>query len=126
MSDSLPEQLGIVQSLALLHHCDMVCVVVEATSEGFEASLVEKLREVHVPICVVRNKCDILGNSEKTGVPLFASTLDSVHAITGTVNVSAKTGFGIPELLAWIMDTAVPEEPGPETVLPFSELFGVV
>ena len=126
MSDSLPEQLGIVQSLALLRDCDMVCVVVEATSEGFEAALVEKLREVYVPICVVRNKCDILGNSGKTGVPLFASTLDSVQAITGTVNVSAKTGFGISDLLAWIMDTAVPEEPGPETVLPFSELFGVV
>ena len=125
-SDSLPEQLGIVQSLALLHHCDMVCVVVEATNEGFEAALVEKLREVHVPICVVRNKCDILDNSEKTGVPLFASTLDSVHAITGTVNVSAKTGFGISELLTWIADTAIPEEPGPETVLPFSELFGTV
>ena len=125
-ADSLPEQLGIVQSLALLHHCDMVCVVVEATSEGFAAALIDKLKEVHVPICIVRNKCDILGNSEKTGVPLFASTLDCVQAITGTVNVSAKTGFGISELLTWIKDTAVPEEPGPETVLPFSELFGTV
>ncbi len=125
-ADSMPEQLGIVQSLALLQHCDMVCVVVEASSDGFEAALIDRLKEVHVPICVVRNKCDILGNSEKTGVPLFASTLDSVQAITGMVDVSAKTGFGISDLLAWVTDTAVPEEPGPETVLPFSELFGAV
>ena len=125
-SDSLLEQLGIVQSLALLCHCDMICLVVEATSEGFEEALIDRLKEVHVPICVVRNKCDILGDSEKTGVPLFASNLDYVHAITGTVNVSAKTGFGISELLTWIAGTAVPEEPGPETVLPFSELFGSV
>ena len=122
-SDSLPEQLGIVQSLGLLDHCDMVCLVVEATNAGFEVALIERLKEVRVPICVVRNKCDVLGNSEKIGVPLFASTLDSVQAIAGTVNVSAKTGFGISELLAWIADTAVPEEPGPETVLPFAELF---
>jgi tRNA modification GTPase len=125
-SDSLPEQLGIVQSLALLHHCDMVCLVVEATSEEFEAALIDRLKEVRVPICVVRNKCDIPGNSEKTELPLFASSLDYVEAITGKVNVSAKTGFGISELLKWIADTAVPEEPGPETVLPFSELFGAV
>ena len=125
-ADSLPEQLGIVQSLGLLHHCDMVCLVVEATCDGFEAALFDRLKEVQVPICVVRNKCDILGNFEKTGVPLFASTLNYVQAITGSVNVSAKTGFGISDLLAWITDTAVPEEPGPETALPFSELFGVV
>lgn len=125
-ADTMPEQLGIIQSLALLQHCDMVCVVVEASSDGFEAALVDRLKEVHVPICIVRNKCDILGSSEKSGVSLFASTLDCVQAITGTVNVSAKTGFGISELLAWIQDTAVPEEPGPETVLPFSELFGAI
>lgn len=122
-AESLPEQLGIVQSLGLLHHCDMVCLVVEATSDGFEAALIDRLKEVRVPICVVRNKCDILGDPEKIGVSLFASTLDYVQAITGTVNVSAKTGSGIPELLTWITDTAVPEEPGLETVLPFPELF---
>lgn len=125
-ADSLPEQLGIVQSLALLDECDMVCLVVEATRDGFEAALIDRLKEVRVPICMVRNKCDILGNFEKTGVPLFASTLDYVRAIRGTVNVSAKTGFGISELLTWIANTAVPEEPGAETVLPFSELFGTV
>lgn len=125
-ADSLPEQLGIIQSLALLHQCDMVCLVVEATSDEFEAALIDRLREVRVPVCLVRNKCDIPGISEKTGVPLFASALDYVQAITGRVSVSAKTGFGISELLSWITDTAVPEEPGPETVLPFSELFGAV
>lgn len=124
-ADTLPEQLGIVQSLTLLHDCDMICLVVEAASEEFEAGLIDRLKEVRVPICVVRNKCDIRGNSEKTGVPLFVSTLDDVQAITGTVNVSAMTGFGISELLAWIADTAVPEEPGPETVLPFPELFRI-
>ncbi|MFO1003545.1 MAG: GTPase [Planctomycetaceae bacterium] len=123
-ADSLPEQLGIVQSQALLHECDMVCLVVEATREGFEATLIDRLKEVRVPVCIVRNKCDILGNFEKTGVPLFASTLDYVEAITGRVNISAQTGFGISELLAWITKTAVPEEPAPGTVLPFSELFG--
>ena len=84
-----------------------------------------KLKEVRVPVCIVRNKCDIEGNSEKTGVSLFVSSLDHVRAIRGTVTVSAKSGFGISELLAWLTEAAVPEEPGPETVLPFSELFGV-
>ncbi len=124
--DSLPEQLGIVQTLGLLHQCDMVCLVVEATSKEFEAGLIDRLKEVRVPICVVRNKCDNVGNFEKTAVPLCASNLDCVQAITGAVNVSAKTGFGISELLTWIADTAVPEEPGPETVLPFPELFAAI
>lgn len=123
-SDSLPEELGILQSLALLRDCDMICLVVEATSEGFEPALIDRLRQVDVPICVVRNKCDLLRDAEKTEVALSALTLGCAQAITGTVNVSAKTGVGIPELVAWIADTAVPEEPGVETTLPFPEIFG--
>ncbi len=125
-SDSLPEQLGIVQSLALLGDCDMICLVVEPSSEPFQSVLIERLQEVEVPICVVRNKCDILSASENPGVPLFTASLASVHSIAGTVNVSAKTGCGVSELLTWIVDTAVPEEPGLETALPFPEIFGTV
>lgn len=125
-SDSLPEQLGIVQSLALLGNCDMICLVVDASSGQFESALIDRLQKVDVPICLVRNKCDILRDSEKIGVPLFASSLESVQAIKGTLDISAKTGLGISELLTWIVDTAVPEEPGVEIVLPFAELFGEI
>jgi tRNA modification GTPase len=121
-SDSLTEQLGIVQSLALLGDCEMICLVVDGSSGQFESVLIDGLDKVQVPICVVCNKCDIWSDFEKTGAPLRASTLDSVHAITATVHVSAKTGFGISELLNWIVETAVPEEPGAQTVLPFVEL----
>jgi tRNA modification GTPase len=121
-SDSLTEQLGIVQSLALLGDCEMICLVVDGSSGQFESALIDGLDKVDVPICVVRNKCDMWSDLEKTGAPLRASSLDSVHAITATIDVSAKTGFGISELLTWIVETAVPEEPGTETVLPFVEL----
>ena len=124
-SDSLPEQLGIVQSLALLGDCDMICLVVDASSERFESALIDRLKKVEVPICVVRNKCDIPSEPGNTGVPLFASSLDSVNAIKCIFDVSAKTGVGISELLNWIADTAVPEEPRTEIALPFVELFGV-
>ena len=124
-SDSLPEQLGIVQSLALLGDCDMICLVVDASSQWFESALIERLRKVEVPICVVRNKCDIPSEPGNTGVPLFASSLDSVNAIKCIFDASAKTGVGISELLNWIADTAVPEEPRTEIALPFVELFGV-
>jgi tRNA modification GTPase len=123
-SDSLTEQLGIVQSLALLGDCEMICLVVDGSSGQFESVLMDRLKKVEVPICVVRNKYDILSDSENTGVPLCASSLDSVHSITATVDVSAKTGFGISELLTWIAETAVPEEPLTEIALPFVELFG--
>ena len=125
-SDSLPEQLGIVQSLALLGDCDMICMVVDASSERLESALIDRLTLVEVPICVVRNKCDLVSDAEQSGVPLFVSSLDPVNAIAATVDISAKTGSGISELLTWIVDTAVPEEPGPETALPFVELFGGV
>ena len=124
-SDSLTEQLGIVQSLALLGDCEMICLVVDGSSGQFESVLIDRLKKVEVPICVVRNKYDILSDSENTGVPLCASSLDSVHAVTATVDVSAKTGFGISELLTWIAETAVPEEPRTEIALPFVELFGL-
>lgn len=124
-SDSLPEQLGIVQSLALLGDCDMICLVVDASSQWFESALIDRLKKVEVPICVVRNKCDIPSEPGNTGVPLFASSLDSVNAIKCIFDVSAKTGVGISELLNWIADTAVPEEPRTEIALPFVELFGV-
>ncbi len=124
-SDSLPEQLGIVQSLALLGDCDMICLVVDASSERFESALMDRLIKVEVPICVVRNKCDIPSEPGNTGVPLFASSVDSVSSIKCIVDVSAKTGVGISELLTWIAETAVPEEPRTEIALPFVELFGV-
>lgn len=121
-SDSFTEQLGIVQSLALLGDCEMICLVIDGSSGQFESVLIDGLDKVQVPICVVRNKCDIWSDFEKTGAPPPASSLDSVHAITASVDVSAKTGFGISELLTWIVETAVPEEPGTEAVLPLVEL----
>lgn len=122
-SDSLPEQLGIVQALALLGDCDMICLVVDATISQFESALIDRLEKVEVPICVVRNKCDLLGNSETICVLPFSSSLDSVSTIAGILDVSATTGLGISELLTWIADTAIPEEPGIDTALPFPELF---
>ena len=124
-SDSLPEQLGIVQSLALLGDCDMICLVVDSSSQRFESALIDRLKKVEVPTCVVRNKCDIPSEPGNTGVPLFASSLDSVNAIKCIFDASAKTGVGISELLNWIADTAVPEEPRTEIALPFVELFAV-
>jgi predicted GTPase len=100
----------------------MICLVVDGSSGQFDSVLIDGLDKVQVPICVVRNKCDIWSDFEKTGAPLRVSSLDSVHGITATVDVSAQTGFGISELLTWIVETAVPEEPGAQTVLPFLEL----
>jgi tRNA modification GTPase len=64
---------------------------------------------------LVRNKCDLMPEHDCDQPPFRDSP-----ALSGlpVINVSARTGQGLPELLHWIKQSVVPREPTTDTALP--------
>ncbi|MFN9719703.1 MAG: GTPase, partial [Planctomycetota bacterium] len=101
------EQSGIEFSRQLASSADVTCVVVDQSQPDEVSSLLKMDRERR--ICMLLNKCD-----------LQEAHRSSIHVDLNVpaFQVSAVTGQGIPEFLAWLVRCVIPEDPDPDTTLP--------
>ena len=130
--DSSIENLGIRQSIACINDADIVCVVLDASariysdvstqSPGDFEMLLNQIRQNQsraVPVCVLWNKSDLVNNPTAAMSTVgedasFGGVMDSAPRFS----VSAETGFGLPDLMKWMVRAVVPTEPDSKTVLP--------
>lgn len=111
------EELGIQLSQIEASQCDILCLVCDERGE-FSESIRKLLSGPFPPQTVlIRNKCDLL---KKDALDQFLPFESATFAGFAKLNVSAFTGFGLPELLQWIKLAAVPEEPTSDTALPIA------
>jgi tRNA modification GTPase len=120
-ADSGLERIGIEHSLKTLEDSDLVCIVVEALSPEIDSSLLPSLQNLTCPVCIVENKSDLLKQdaSFSTDSAAFAQILPK----SPRIKVSALTGSGLPQLLDWILNAAIPCQPTSKTALPLPGLF---
>jgi tRNA modification GTPase len=122
------EQAGIERAIEASREADLILLLVDPAQgwthehERLAASL-----QTNISKCkIVQTKCDTL--SEKTQTPSIRSSesIDASieHTVSDeldgdTINVSAKTGEGIEELMKRIQTWLVPDEPGAGQGVPF-------
>jgi tRNA modification GTPase len=122
------EQAGIERAIEASREADLILLLVDPAQgwthehERLAASL-----QTNISKCkIVQTKCDTL--SEKTQTPSIrsAESIESSikHTVSDelardTINVSAKTGEGIEELMNRIQTWLVPDEPGAGQGVPF-------
>ena len=113
------EELGIQQSHLAASQCDVLCLVFDNDSDAAAWSNQLSLTELPKHTVLVRNKCDLMTEHELGQAPFRNSpTLADLPVI----RVSARTGQGLPELLQWIKQSVVPQEPDKDTALPVCSL----
>jgi tRNA modification GTPase len=113
------EELGVEQSCLAASQCDVLCLVFDDLSNT--ATWSDRLWLAKLPkhTVLVRNKCDLITRHDFDQAPFRDSpTLSGLPVI----NVSARTGQGVPELLQWIKQSVVPHEPAKDTALPICGL----
>ncbi|MEJ7591866.1 MAG: GTPase [Planctomycetaceae bacterium] len=113
------EELGIEQSHLAASMCDVLCLVFDGGSDV--AAWSDRLSLAKFPkyTVLVRNKSDLMTEHDLAQPPFRNSlTLSGLPVI----NVSARTGQGLPELLRWIKQSVVPCEPTKHTALPICGL----
>lgn len=88
---------------------DMLLLLVDATAgiHGPDKSIIQSLPEGAMPILLVINKIDLVKKTEL--LPLI-DQLHPLHAFAAVVPLSARTGDGLPQLIAEILE-ALPEGP---------------
>ena len=88
---------------------DMLLLLVDATAgiRGPDKSIIQSLPEGAMPILLVINKIDLVKKTEL--LPLI-DQLHPLHAFAAVVPLSARTGDGLPQLIAEILE-ALPEGP---------------
>jgi len=109
------EVLGIQQSHLVASQCDVLCIVFDDDSDAAAWSDQLSLTKLPKHTVLVRNKCDLLSEHDFEHPPGQHS-----FALSGLplINVSARTGQGLPELLHWIRHSVVAQEPDKDTALP--------
>ena len=109
------EELGIRQSHLAASQCDVLCLIFDDDSDGDGWS--DRLFSAKFPkhTVLVRNKSDLLTEYDSAQPPFRNS---SVLSGLPVINVSAHSGQGLPELLQWIKQSVVPQEPDKDTALP--------
>jgi len=118
-SEDQIEELGIRQSHLAASECDVLCLVLDDGSAAAAWSDRLSLTKLPKHTVLVRNKCDLMTEDEFDQRPCRNST-----ALSGLplIHVSARTGQGLPELLQWIRQSVVPQEPDKDTALPICGL----
>ena len=113
------EELGIQQSHLAASQCDVLCLVFDNDSDAAAWSNRLLLTELPKRTVLVRNKCDLMTKHNFDQPPYKKSS-----ALSGLplIHVSARTGQGLPELLQWIKQSVVPQEPDKDTALPVCSL----
>jgi GTP-binding protein Era len=88
---------------------DMLLMLVDATAgvHGPDKSIIQSLPEGAMPILLVINKIDLVKKIEL--LPLI-DQLHPLHAFAAVVPLSARTGDGLPQLIAEILEV-LPEGP---------------
>jgi GTP-binding protein Era len=88
---------------------DMLLMLVDATAgvHGPDKSIIQSLPEGAMPILLVINKIDLVKKTEL--LPLI-DQLHPLHAFAAVVPLSARTGDGLPQLIAEILEV-LPEGP---------------
>ncbi len=118
-SDDQIEELGIQQSHRAASQCDVLCLVLDDSSDA--AAWSDRLSRALFPehTLLLRNKCDLMAKHEFQQAPF-----QDLPALSGlpVIHVSARTGQGLPELLHWIKQSVVPREPDKDTTLPLCSL----
>jgi tRNA modification GTPase len=113
------EELGMQQSHLATSQCDVLCLVYDDSSNAAAWSNRLSLRKLPRHTVLVRNKCDLMTEHDFDRPPYRNSP-----ALSGLplIHVSARTGHGLPELLQWIKQSVVPQEPNKDTALPMCSL----
>ncbi|HRK24385.1 MAG TPA: GTPase Era [Beijerinckiaceae bacterium] len=80
---------------------DLVCLLVDVHKAGDEANLalLDKVKELRAPVALVLNKIDTLPRERLLAI---AADLNKDHAFAATFMVSALTGDGVADLMAWL------------------------
>jgi tRNA modification GTPase len=120
-ANSSLERIGIEHSLKTLQDSDVVCIVVEAQSPQIDPALYQSLQHLTCPVCIVENKSDLLKHDPSNGTD--SASFNEILPAAPRVKVSALSGSGLPQLLDWIVDAAIPCPPTSETPLPLPGLF---
>ena len=113
----LPHQLveAFHSTLEEAVNADLILNVCDITSpelleqRGVTESLLQELGVEHTPVITVLNKCDA------------ADVNTAFSPYKGCVRISAKTGYGLPELLLAIQNELPPERIRSTLLLPYSE-----
>ena len=122
------EQAGIERAIEASREADLILLLVDpAQGWTHERERLAASLQTNISKCkIVQTKCDTL--SEKTQTPSIrnAESIDASikHIVSDelardTINVSAKTGEGIEELMKRIQTWLVPDEPGAGQGVPF-------
>jgi len=98
------ETAGMALAQSRMREADLVIIVLDATEES-ETADQELLNAVADPL-VIRNKIDLVTH------------LSGSEEVSHSLSVSARTGTGIPELMAAIVERVVPAEPNGHTPFP--------
>ena len=109
------EELGIQQSYLAASQCDVLCLVFDDESAVAAWSIQLSLTNLPKHTVLVRNKCDLMTEHDFDQPPDKNS---GVLSCLPLIHVSAQTGQGLPELLRWIKQSVVPQEPDKDTALP--------
>jgi tRNA modification GTPase len=124
-AQSAIEEVGIENALLAADDCDLLCMVLDVTQPALEPRVLERLTRRKASMCLVENKIDLSQSGSeslqqgRTGDAAGRAGLAGIARLP----VSAVTSDGLPELLRWIVRSAVPEEPTAETVLPLTSQF---
>ncbi len=112
------EEHGIRQSILAASECDVLCIVIDQTSDS--ENWITGLAAASLPQhrVILRNKSDLPVSHNDGLLDRLPEALSSLPVL----NVSAHTGHGLPELLQWIRHTVVPNEPDRTTALPLATL----
>lgn len=107
---TLPEQLGIVQSLRAAESSDLICLVTDHPSATVPVQMAEIRHICRCPVLQVHNKCDLwLDREEMTSPDCSAEQ---------PVSVSALTGFGLSRMKARMISLLTPQHPPRDAALP--------
>ena len=117
-TQDLIEEHGIRRSQLAASTCDVLCLVMDQSTDS------ENWIKDHIPTelpkhrIMARNKSDLLPRYDGRSVNQLPLELSGIPVI----KVSAHTHDGLPDLLRWIRQAVVPEEPDHTTALPLATL----
>ena len=112
------EECGIRQSILAVSECDVLCIVIDQSpdSENWINSLAAASLPQHRVI--LQNKSDLPVSHNES----LLNRLPQALSCLPVIKVSAITSHGLPELLRWIRQAVVPNEPDHTTALPLATL----
>lgn len=103
------EQSGISRSRTLAASADIVCVVIDQSSQESVSESIHALNLKDQRACVLLNKSDL---------PVATNVKTMFDPSVPTFSVSAATGSGLNEFLNLLVRKVIPVEPDAQTVLP--------